>query len=492
MQHYPRWGTKRDLSRPTRGPLLCRVMELLGTPPHPFQSYMADVALEFHPSTGRYFYPTAGMCIDRQAGKTRWCLGRLGMQLMIPNQLVLYLSYDRSAGRVKWLEHITELLQCANCRSECLPGTRLCTVCKMPPGFATRVRSVIRQNQQECMFMRNGSRYMIATPQGRGGRSLSADLVLLDEALLFQDLAPLGAIQPTLATRPLGQFLVLGSAGTAAAVLFAHFRDLGRAATIGDLEDVELAELAGGMAWFEWSPTDPKCPVADRDSWHQACPSLGLPGGPTLEAFAGAAFALPEEIFRREWLNIWSEEIFTPLVDPADWAACLADDPMQGTPVLALAMNHDRDRIALASSGPTYVVDEQYAVEIVEAGPDIDFVVRRCMEVAVKWSSPVVIDRYSPAGSYIPLLERRGIQVVDYSASESARASGDFHDAIAARRVTHRGDPRLTEALAGATKRKVGQAWRWGPTSAFVDITPLDAASLARWGAAQALIPGVF
>ena len=59
---------------------------------------MADVPLEYGPS-GAYRYGTAGICADRQAGKTRWALGRIGMQLMQPRQLVLYLSYDRSAGR---------------------------------------------------------------------------------------------------------------------------------------------------------------------------------------------------------------------------------------------------------------------------------------------------------------------------------------------------------------------------------------------------------
>jgi hypothetical protein len=470
---------------------MCRVLELLGTPPHEWQRDVADVLLEYGP-TGAYHYGTAGICADRQAGKTRWALGRIGMQLMQPRQLVLYLSYDRSAGRVKWVEQVSELMSCAACRERVPARTRICPHCGEPPGFASRVRSVTYQNQQECLYMRNGSRYMVATPSGRGGRSLSADLVLLDEAFSFVDMRALGAIQPTLATRPLGQFIVLSSAGTAASVLLEHFRALGHAAVEGDLDESERDELGGGLGWFEWAP-DPTAPHDDPETWMQACPSLGCPGGPTLAAFANAARTVPLNTFRREWLNLTSEDIFTPLIQPEAWARCHSDDPIIGTPTLGIAMTPERDKGTLAAAGLSLVGNvERVAVEIIADSRDMEWLVQHALEVATRQAATIIVDDHAPAGARAALMARRGVTVTTLNTPTVVKAAGDMYDAINAGNVAHRGDRRLDEALAGAIKRRVGQSWSWGRSSAEVDITPLEAVTLARWGAVSTLRPAVW
>lgn len=493
MTYAPaRWGTRRNPNLPTRGPHLCKVLDLLGTPAFGWQADVADVLLEYKPN-GAYRYGTAGICGDRQMGKTRWALGRVGMQLMMPRQLVLYLSYDRSAGRVKWLEQVTELMACANCGERCKARTKTCAGCGHPPGFASRVASVIFQNSQECLYMRNGSRYMVATPSGRGGRSLSADLVLLDEAFSFEDMRALGAIQPTLATRPLGQFLVLSSAGTGASVLLQHFRELGHAAIADDLDNVELDELGGGLGWFEWCPTDPNAPHDDPETWRQACPSIGLPGGPTLEAFATAAATIPLDIFRREWLNITGDEVYSPLVGPEVWGLCRSDDSIIGEPTLAIAMNTDRSRATLAAAGLALVGSvDRCAVEVIQSSSNIEWIIGQALEVAERQGARIVVDDKAPAGARAALLRRRGVDVLTLNTPEVVKACGEMFDAIRAANIAHRDDDRLNDALAGAVKRKVGQGWVWAPSSPAVDITPLEACTLARWGAVSTLTPAVY
>jgi len=65
--------------------------------------------------------------------------------------------------------------------------------------------------------------------------------------------------------------------------------------------------------------------------------------------------------------------------------------------------------------------------------------------------------------------------------TELVRACGDFHDAAVHARISHRGDYRLTDAVASASKRQVGDAWVWR-RRAQADISPLMAATMARWG----------
>ena len=365
--------------------------------------------------------------------------------------------------------------------------------CNSPAGFASRVRSVTYQNQQECLYMRNGSRYMISTPSGRGGRSLSADLVLLDEAFSFEDMRALGAIQPTLATRPMGQFLVFSSAGTGASVLLQHFRDLGHAAVEGDLDAGELDELGGGLGWFEWTP-NPTAAYDDPATWLAACPSLGLPGGPTPEPRQRRGDPRHRDIFRREPSNITGRDPYIPLVRPSPGATCRSDDPIVGEPTLAISVNADRDKATLAAAGPRSVGDTDRPRGRCHRHPP-----RRgsrdrrpCAGRSPNGSRPAVIHDRAPAGARASLLARRGVNVLTLNTSEVVKAVGDMFDAIAAGNIAHRNDPRLNDALAGAIRRKVGEAWTWAPSSSAVDITPLDAVTLARWGAVSTLTPAVW
>src|SRR5262245_30403637 len=57
-------------ARPSYGPAVGRLAEVLGWPPMPWQRQVLDVALEIDPSTGDWCYPTVCLTVQRQAGKT--------------------------------------------------------------------------------------------------------------------------------------------------------------------------------------------------------------------------------------------------------------------------------------------------------------------------------------------------------------------------------------------------------------------------------------
>jgi hypothetical protein len=56
-----------------------------------------------------------------------------------------------------------------------------------------------------------------------------------------------------------------------------------------------------------------------------------------------------------------------------------------------------------------------------------------------------------------------------------------FFDSVDERTLRHLGTPELVNALRGAAKRPLGEAWAWSRKSSAVDISPLVTVTLALW-----------
>lgn len=447
----PRYGTPRRTVRPTRGKLLGDIAELLGWHLFPWQRHVADVAMEYDPTSRVPAYRTVGVGVARQNGKTTLMLVRIALQLIVPHSTIAYTAQDRTVARFKWEQHIETL---------------------MATPFAARVKRVSRINGSEGLIMLNGSRYIIVTPdEKKAGRSLTLDLGVIDEAFAQDDLGLVGALAPTMAARPHAQLWILSNAGTFRSGLWRHYTDTGRAQT-----DNPLASLC----WLEWAADD-DADVLDHEAWLDANPSLDLPHGVTSPALSSAALELEPDTFRREHLNVWVDVSQMIGIDAVAWAACRDDDLRPETNMaLSLDFTPERDRgclVAVGEAGPA----ARTAIEVIEHSSDLERLVTRTAEVAARWDAPVIMDRGGPAASAIPALERHGVTIRLISLPDFVRACGDFHDAAVHARLSHRGDYRLTDAVAGASKRRVADAWAWRRRGG-ADITPLVAATLARWG----------
>jgi hypothetical protein len=92
----------------------------------------------------------------------------------------------------------------------------------------------------------------------------------------------------------------------------------------------------------------------------------------------------------------------------------------------------------------------------------------------------IAIDPGGPAGSLIAdlaLATREAPTLI--GARAYAQACGALHDDVIAGRLVHRGQPVLDDAVLVARRRPLGDAWAWARRGG--DITPLEAATLARW-----------
>jgi hypothetical protein len=92
-------------------------------------------------------------------------------------------------------------------------------------------------------------------------------------------------------------------------------------------------------------------------------------------------------------------------------------------------------------------------------------------------------DPAGPAGAILPELRALRVDAEVVNAKEHGQACGLLYDVVEEGRLRHLGTPELVEALEGAEKRPLGDAWAWSRINSAVDISPLVAVTIAHWAA---------
>jgi hypothetical protein len=148
---------------------------------------------------------------------------------------------------------------------------------------------------------------------------------------------------------------------------------------------------------------------------------------------------------------------------------------------VGVEISEDRRHASIAAAGP---IDHGFLmVELVEyldgPGGAVDPVLRLQAERTV---SCVVVDGRSHAATLIRPLTDAGVTVAQPSTSDVAVATGQFLDELAAGRLRHEGNEKLTAAVRHGTSRPLSGAVAWERRGHAVDVAPLVAATLALWG----------
>jgi len=445
----PRWASLRDESCETDGDNMAIVAELLGYSLFEWQRYVCDVGLEKN-KHGQYKYRTVAAQVSRQSGKSKLIETRIAYELLQSKRHVAYTAQDCNMAKVKWEEHLLSFM--------------------MSPKFSKRIARVSKTNGNEKIYMRNGSTYGIVTPNDKGARGLSLNLMVIDEALTHP-LSLIANLQPTLATKRNGQLWIMSNAGRPGqSELLEHYRELGHR---------EIADPINKLAWFEWTPLSDDFDYMDQDVWYQAIPTLHEEKGVLLEAVKEASQTNSPEIFTKEWLNVWPAKDAVQVIGTELWDALARTDIILGNNVVfGVDISRERDRATIAVSGQ---VLGYTPVELIESKEGTSWVLPKLVELCKKYKTKVVIDTGSPAASLIAELQKQEIGVMAIHLRDYARACGSFYDAVQARTICHIDDPNLRAAIMGSTKRPLGDSWAWNRQST-TNITPLVAVTLARYG----------
>lgn len=93
----------------------------------------------------------------------------------------------------------------------------------------------------------------------------------------------------------------------------------------------------------------------------------------------------------------------------------------------------------------------------------------------------VVVDPHSHAATCIRPLKAAKIKVTEPTSSDLVVAHGGFLDALAAGRIRHQGQERLTAAVRHLEQRRLGGATAPERRGAATDVAPAVAAELAVW-----------
>jgi len=170
-----------------------------------------------------------------------------------------------------------------------------------------RLKAVHHGAADKSIETTSGQRVVFKARTATGGRGLSGDKIVLDEAFALQP-AHIGALFPTLSARPDPQLVYGSSAGQVQSGYLRGIRDRGRAGDDPRLCYLEWCDDLGGECEHpvcDHAVTRPGCRLDDERRWIRANPALGR--RISFDFVRAERRAMPPAEFARELLGWWDE-----------------------------------------------------------------------------------------------------------------------------------------------------------------------------------------
>jgi hypothetical protein len=337
---------------------------------------------------------------------------------------------------------------------------------------------------EEGIELQNGARIRFRTRTKGGGKGFTADCVIFDEAMFLNE-AFHWALLPTLSAKSMFSSPQVWYTGSAAdelvhenAIVWARVRERGLAGEDESLLYFERSACGPGIE----SPEDVTPEMAvDPVLIEKANQALGK--RISLEHVLREQRSMDPRGYAVERLGVgaWprTDGLESTMVHPEAWLALLDDMSVLVDPVcLAFDVAPDRSSAAIAAAGSR--PDEFAHLEVVEHRRGVGWVVDRLVELDERHAPlEIVCDKFGPAGSLLPELEKRGVRVRSVTGTEYGQSCGLFVDVVNQKRLRHLGSQELLNAIRGSRTRQLGDAWAWSRKSSATDICPLVAATLA-------------
>lgn len=343
-----------------------------------------------------------------------------------------------------------------------------------------QVKKIRWANGEQAIWLLNGARLLYKARTGGSGRGYrKADFLGYDEAQHITA-EHVGASGPTRLANPNPQAWYAGSGGFSTSVQAWKLRRLAMQAMAGLAAPRLAYSEFTGQRWqiIDGKVTLENPPPDDLDATAAANPGFGR--WVTEEAVETLFNELTPDVFAREIQCVWEP-------DPGDivgtalpnWHA-LADDrsSVVSHDHWALAVAPDRSSAAIGVAGR----DRQgkLHVECWRSEPGTDWVERAIVHKYKQKRLPIMIHQAGPESSFMLPLREQGVEVVEVTTVDLARATGQLLDAAANSRLSHLGQPELDRAVSGALLRTTPEgAAIWFRKLASAELSPLIACTVA-------------
>lgn len=413
---------------------------------------------------GMFVHSRCGASIPRQAGKSvdgiAWA-----------TSLSAFMGY-----KVLWTDHnystTCEMLD----RFRAIFGRKVADERAEHPRFNSLVVDVNNKTAQEFFKFKGGGVLAFSTRTKAAKLGFSFDVVFYDEAQELRH-EHTQIITPTMTSGAMGnpQTIYLGTptrAGSSAEV----FQGV-RAEAWSD-------DPPSDLCWTEYG-VEEVGDIYDETRWAEVNPSLGY-----IANYAAIRLGLPPNLdelaFAQEYLGYWLPKVADAVLDAETWDERRIDRdsaPREGGRVAyGVKFSPDGSTFALAAarrpeSGPIHV-------ELVMNGSTASGPSGLAAWLAERSGSAscCVVDGLSGADSLIDAMGRVPRRYVLRPGTSDVIAAADMMlAAVRDGSMTHLDDPALNLSATTATRRSIGSrgGWGWGGDNA----TPIEAASLALWGA---------
>jgi len=417
----------------TNGDLAARVGEDLGLPPDDEQRWILDtIFAERAPERPASF--EVGVISPRQNIKT----STLGIAALA--DLFVF-----GVERHLWTAH----------HGDTLKGTfnDFRAWIKSNPEYAEQVTFYEGHQDMSIVHTETGNTIDFQSRTGKAGRGLTGvKRITLDEALYLEP-KHVGAVYPTMLTRPGAQVRIASSGGLLMSEQLRRIRERGRAG-----KDKRLAYVEYGAHFKLCLRADcahavgtEGCALDDRDLWWQANCALWA-GRITEESLADQRASMPPAEFMREFLSWWDDPEsvggalpFTTWQDLADPNAPRGEEPMFGLDVdqaraawIAVAWRREDGLVQVSLTNEGRPIPAHLAAD-------------ECARLAREWSGQVAAPKV-----FEDELRTAGASPIAVSSADFTAASGAVYDAMSAKLLRHGNQPALNAAVKAAAWRPAG------------------------------------
>jgi hypothetical protein len=265
------------------------------------------------------------------------------------------------------------------------------------------------------------------------------------------------------------------------------------------------------LCFLEWSVDDdayntaPEQVIRDPKHWAVANPALGS-SRLSVEYIESELGALSVQGFATERLGVgdWPSEDGGEEVIPMEtWNSLVAKPTSVQAPlVFAIDMPPHRNTASIASC--RYLPGKRKFVEVLPrpttAKKGTAWLVGEARRLQERWNPTCwIVDRLGPAAGVVDALREPyardgqtmpGLRVEITDGGALAIACGDFYDDAVNGSLRHGNQLQLTSALRAVSTRKLLDRWAWS-RAGVTDISPLVAATLARYGLVKFGVPKV-